>query len=98
MLDEESRVAVALLYDKIRSPKVIAKGRDSLADSIVAIAEAAEVPITEDHLLAETLAKLELNAELPESLFRSGAVILAWAYRLQGKTPWDTAEGASSDS
>lgn len=98
MLDEESRVAVALLYDKIRSPKVIAKGRDSLADSIVAIAEAAEVPITEDHLLAETLAKLELNAEIPESLFRSVAVILAWVYRLQGKTPWDTDEGASSDS
>ena len=98
MLDEESRVAVALLYDKIRSPKVIAKGRDSLADSIVAIAEAAEVPITEDHLLAETLAKLELSAEIPESLFRSVAVILAWVYRLQGKTPWDADEGASSDS
>ena len=98
MLDEESRVAVALLYDKIRSPKVVAKGRDSLADSIVAIAEAAEVPITEDHLLAETLAKLELNEEIPESLFRSVAVILAWVYRLQGKTPWDTDEEASSDS
>ena len=98
MLDEESRVAVALLYDKIRSPKVVAKGRDSLADSIVAIAEAAEVPITEDHLLAETLAKLELNAEIPESLFRSVAVILAWVYRLQGKTPWDTDEEANSDS
>ena len=98
MLDEESRVAVAMLYDKIRSPKVIAKGRDSLADSIVAIAEAAEVPITEDHLLAETLAKLELNAEIPESLFRSVAVILAWVYRLQGKTPWDNDEGTSSDS
>ena len=98
MLDEESRVAVALLYDKIRSPKVIAKGRDSLAESIVAIAEAAEVPITEDHLLAETLAKLELNAEIPESLFRSVAVILAWVYRLQGKTPWVNDEGTSSDS
>ena len=98
MLDEESRVAVALLYDKIRSPKVIAKGRDTLAESIVAIAEAAEVPITEDHLLAETLAKLELNAEIPESLFRSVAVILAWVYRLQGKTPWDNDEGTSSDS
>jgi flagellar biosynthesis protein len=64
----------------------------------VAIAEAAEVPITEDHLLAETLAKLELNAEIPESLFRSVAVILAWVYRLQGKTPWDNDEGTSSDS
>lgn len=96
MLNEESRVAVALLYDKIRSPKVIAKGRDSLAKSIVSIAEAAEVPITEDHLLAETLAKLELNSEIPESLFHSVAVILAWVYRLQGKTPWDDEEPRSS--
>jgi len=96
MLNEESRVAVALLYDKIRSPKVIAKGRDSLAESIVSIAEAAEVPITEDHLLAETLAKLELNSEIPESLFRSVAVILAWVYRLQGKTPWDDEESNPS--
>jgi type III secretion system FlhB-like substrate exporter len=47
------------------------------------------VPISEDHLLAETLAKLEMNKEIPESLFRSVAVVLAWVYRLQGKTPWD---------
>ena len=62
----------------------------------MAIAEASEVPITEDHLLAETLAKLELNSEIPESLFRSVAVILAWVYRLQGKTPWDDEESGPS--
>ena len=92
MLDDQSRVAVALLYDKIRSPKVVAKGRSSLAESILTIAEAADVPITEDHLLAETRSKLELNSEIPESLFRSVAIILAWVYRLQGKTPWDKDE------
>jgi len=46
------------------------------------------VPITEDKLLAATLAQLELNEEIPESLFRSVAIVLAWVYRLQGKTPW----------
>jgi len=89
MLDEESKVAVALLYDKISAPKILAKGKDELASSILDIAKAAGVPITEDHLLAETLAKLELNEEIPESLFRSVAIVLAWVYRLQGKTPWD---------
>jgi len=89
MLDEDSKVAVALLYDKISAPKILAKGKDELASSILDIAKAAEVPITEDHLLAETLAKLELNEEIPESLFRSVAIVLAWVYRLQGKTPWD---------
>jgi flagellar biosynthesis protein len=83
-------VAVALLYDKISAPRVLAKGRDELASSILEIAKEAEVPITEDYLLAETLSRLELNEEIPETLFRSVAVVLAWVYRLQGKTPWDS--------
>ena len=89
MLEDEKKVAVALLYDKINSPRVVAKGRDELADSILEIAKAADVPITEDKLLAETLAKLELDQEIPESLFRAVAVVLDWVYRVQGKTPWD---------
>ena len=52
MLEDEKKVAVALLYDKINSPRVVAKGRDELADSILEIAKAADVPITEDYLLA----------------------------------------------
>ena len=89
MLEDEKKVAVALLYDKINSPRVVAKGSDELANSILEIAKAADVPITEDYLLAETLAKLELDQEIPESLFRAVAVVLAWVYRVQGKTPWD---------
>jgi flagellar biosynthesis protein len=89
MLEDKEKVAVALLYDKIRAPKLIAKGRDDLARSIVDIASKSEVPVTEDQLLAETLSRLEMNQEIPESLFRSVAIVLAWVYRLQGKTPWD---------
>ena len=48
MLEDEKKVAVALLYDKINSPRVVAKGRDELAGSILEIAKAADVPITED--------------------------------------------------
>ena len=92
MLDEYKKVAVALLYDKASAPRIVAKGQDDLAASIVDIAERSGVPISEDHLLAETLAKLEINKEIPESLFRSVAVVLAWVYRLQGKTPWDLEE------
>jgi flagellar biosynthesis protein len=89
MLEDKEKVAVALLYDKIRAPKLIAKGRDDLARSIVDIASESGVPVTEDQLLAETLSRLEMNQEIPESLFRSVAIVLAWVYRLQGKTPWD---------
>jgi flagellar biosynthesis protein len=89
MLEETQKVAVALLYDRVNAPKILAKGEDELAASIIDVAGKAGVPISEDHLLAETLAKLELNQEIPESLFRSVAVVLAWVYRFQGKTPWD---------
>ena len=89
MLNDKEKIAVALLYDKVRAPKVIAKGRDELAKSIIDIARESEVPVSEDELLAETLSRLELNDEIPESLFRAVAIVLAWGYRLQGKTPWD---------
>ena len=89
MLNDKEKIAVALLYDKVRAPKVIAKGRDELAKSIIDIARESEVPVSEDELLAETLSRLELNDEITESLFRAVAIVLAWVYRLQGKTPWD---------
>ena len=89
MLNDKEKIAVALLYDKVRAPKVIAKGRDELAKSIIDIARESEVPVSEDELLAETLSRLELNDEIPESLFRAVAIVLAWVYRVQGKTPWD---------
>ena len=89
MLNDKEKIAVALLYDKVRAPKVIAKGHDELAKSIIDIARESEVPVSEDELLAETLSRLELNDESPESLFRAVAIVLAWVYRLQGKTPWD---------
>ncbi len=85
----DKKVAVALLYDKIKAPKVTAKGTDTLAEEIIAIAEDAGVAISEDPLLAETLAQLEINSEIPEELFKSVAIVLAWVYRLQDRTPWD---------
>tara|TARA_B100001093_G_scaffold121821_1_gene114632 strand:- start:372 stop:644 length:273 start_codon:yes stop_codon:yes gene_type:complete len=85
----DKKVAVALVYDKIKAPKVTAKGTDTLAEEIIAIAEDAGVAISEDPLLAETLAQLEINSEIPEELFKSVAIVLAWVYRLQDRTPWD---------
>ena len=85
----DKKVAVALLYDKIKAPKITAKGKDALAEEIIAIAQEAGVAVSEDPLLAQTLSQLEINSEIPEELFRSVAIVLAWVYRLQEKTPWD---------
>ena len=48
MIFESRRKAVALLYDRIKAPKVTAKGKDALADEIISIAEEAGVAISED--------------------------------------------------
>ena len=85
----DKKVAVALLYDRIKAPKVTAKGTDTLAEEIIAIAEEAGVAISEDPLLAETLSQLEINSEIPEELFTAVAVILSWAYWLKEMEPGD---------
>ena len=60
----EQKIAVALLYDRIKAPTLTAKGSGDFAEEIVRKAELANVPITEDKLLAATLAQLELNEEI----------------------------------
>jgi len=45
MLNDKEKIAVALLYDKVRAPKVIAKGRDELAKSIIDIARESEISL-----------------------------------------------------
>ena len=87
----DSKLAVALLYDqkKRAAPVVTAKGEGELAQQIIEIAEQSGVEVTEDPLLAETLSMIEINEEIPEALFQAIAVILAWVYRINGKTPWD---------
>ena len=72
----DKKVAVALLYDRIKAPKVTAKGTDTLAEEIIAIAEEAGVAISEDPLLAETLSQLEINSEI----FKDAAVALDLYY------------------
>jgi len=47
------------------------------------------VPLYENPELASILARLELNDEIPETLYRVVAEILAFAFNLQGRTPED---------
>ncbi len=86
--------AVALKYDGKRAPAVAASGLDDIADEIIRIAREHSVPLYESPELATILARLELDEEIPETLYRVIAEILALAFKLQGKTPADA--GASS--
>ena len=77
--------AAALRYTGTGAPQVVAAGRGHIADTILAHAREAGVPVHEDANLAETLASLALGHEVPEELWVAVARVLAWAYELDGK-------------
>jgi len=79
--------AVALLYDEVSAPRVIAKGIDEHALLIKEAAERLGKPLIENDALAQSLFKLELDETIPEELYVSVAVVLSWAYWLTGKKP-----------
>jgi flagellar biosynthesis protein len=61
---------------------VVATGRGQLAQRIIALAEAHDIPLVNDPALALTLSRLELNTEIPPDLYLAVAQILAYIYRL----------------
>ena len=85
----DSPAAVALKYDGERAPVIAASGTHELAEEIIRIAREHNVPLYENPELASILARLELNDEVPETLYRVVAEILAFAFNLQGRTPED---------
>jgi len=76
--------AVALRYDKDKdhAPKIIAKGRGEIAEKILEIAKAYNLPLYEDKNLVQILEALELETEIPSELYRAVAEVLAFIYRL----------------
>ena len=81
------RRAIALEYDGEAAPRVSAIGHDQLAEQIVAIAREHGIPLVENTELAGLLARLDLGDEIPETLYLCIAQIIAFAYRLRGKSP-----------
>ena len=81
---DKSPKAVALKYDhqKNKAPRVIAKGRGEIAEKIIEVAKAHNVPLYEDKNLVQILEALELETEIPPELYRAVAEILAFIYRL----------------
>lgn len=78
------RKAAALSYESHidDAPKVVAKGKGLLAEKIVALAAAHDIPLYQDRDLVEILEALDLNAEIPPNLYRAVAEVLVFIYRL----------------
>ena len=95
---QQSRAAVALKYDGEKAPTISATGTHELAEEIIRIAREHNVPLYENAELASILARLSLNEEIPDSLYRVIAEILAFAFHIRGLTPDDRRPGESDDS
>ena len=90
--------AAALKYDGKNTPKIVAKGDGELAQKIVSLAKENDVHIHYDPLLIDVLSRLELDEEIPETLFLAVAKIIAFAYYLQGKHPESTVNPKIDDT
>ena len=86
---KQQRKAVAVRYERgqDRAPRVVAKGRGSIAERIIAIAEEHGVPHYEDPNLVQALEALDMDTEIPPQLYRAVAEVLAFIYRLNRRTP-----------
>lgn len=81
------RAAVALKYSpkEDRAPKVTAKGRGFIADKILELAKKHNIPIKEDPDLVQVLAKLDIDKEIPPSVYKVVAEILSFVYSVSKK-------------
>jgi flagellar biosynthesis protein len=81
----KNRLAVALHYDRIGAPRVIAKGRGPIGAKIVELAKAHDIPIEENEMLAGALSNVELGDEIPAELYKAVAEVLIFVLRLSGR-------------
>jgi flagellar biosynthesis protein len=86
-MKKEKTKAVALKYEteKDSAPRVVAKGRDVIAEKIIEAAKVHNVPLYEDKNLVQVLEALDLDTEIPPELYRAVAEVLAFIYRLNSK-------------
>lgn len=80
--------AVALHYEQevTAAPKVLAKGKGTVAEKIIALAEEHGIPVQQDPVLVQALEQLDLGAEIPPELYRVVAEILVFIMQTDAKT------------
>ena len=83
----QRKQAAALRYEAGgAAPKVVASGRQQVADRILEAAREAGVPIREDPALADALCQLDLGDDVPPELWQAVAETLVWALRLDRRS------------
>jgi len=80
-----THIAVAIQYDKttMMAPQVIAKGQRLYAEYIKDLAKQYDIPIIRNVPLAWSLLELEIDDDVPETLYTAVAEILTFVYKLK---------------
>ncbi|MDD9911520.1 MAG: EscU/YscU/HrcU family type III secretion system export apparatus switch protein [Alphaproteobacteria bacterium] len=76
--------AAALSYDqdKDAAPKLTAKGKGKVAESILAVAREHDIPIHQDADLMEVLETVEVDQEVPLEVYAIVAEIFSYIYKV----------------
>ena len=86
--EQPRAIAVALEEQTdAKPPKIVASGRGTLAEQILAIAFANGVKVREDADLAQILAAIDVDSPIPTEAYAAVAEILSYVYRANGKLP-----------
>lgn len=78
-------LAVALHYDYENAPRVVAKGRGHMAERILELAREHDVPVEDNQALAEMLATLDLDQEIPEQFYAVVAEVISFVLGLSSR-------------
>ncbi len=89
VITNPTELAIAVQYDpdEMAAPICVAKGAGFVAARIREIAAGSGVPIVENKPVARLLyRRVEVGGEIPVELYQAVAEILAYVYRVKGKT------------
>ena len=84
MKKENITKAVALKYDiKInKAPIIKAKGKGYIAKNIIKIAKKNKIPIQKDEDLIELLSQIDIDKEIPDTMYKAVSEIFSFIYDL----------------
>ena len=84
MISSPPKSAVALTYDsRDGAPRVVAKGRGELAETILRSAQEHGVYVHQSADLVALLMQVDLDEQIPSALYVAVAELLAWLHTLE---------------
>lgn len=76
--------AIALAYTKEdQAPRIVARGKEKIAEQILAIAREYNVPIKNNRFLVDALMSFDVGDYIPEELYGIIAELFAFIYQIR---------------